>query len=375
MPSESQPRRKDRIRALVVDDSAFMRATITDLLERNDIDVVAEAVDGYEAVSAVEEHHPDVVTMDLSMPRMDGLKAVEVIMNRRPTPILVLSSHAGADADITFEALERGAVDFVQKPSGEVSANLATVEDRLVATIHSVADSDPTRTTPANRSKTSCIDDITVAEGQSPVLVIAASTGGPTVLEQVFSELPIAARFRILVVQHMPESFTERFAERLDGVSEYRVTEAREGSTVHAGEAVVAPGGRHLLVDRVSESTIRVALGDGDPVHNVKPAADVTLTSLADQAPAIAVGAVVTGMGNDGAAGLEALSEAGAHVIAQDEATSTVFGMPRRAIERGCVDRVVPDHDLATAMVDAVVATSSSGSVASREATAGGERP
>lgn len=367
MTSDGQRGGDGSITALVVDDSAFMRATITDLLERNGIQVVAEASDGYEAVVAVEESTPDVITMDISMPRMDGLKAVEVIMNRRPTPILMLSSHAGAEADVTFEALERGAVDFVQKPSGEVSTDLATVEDRLIETVETVAHTTPPSPAELASSDPSPTSTTNVQTDTSPILAIAASTGGPTVLERIFSELPLDVGFRVIVVQHMPETFTGRFAKRLDDASAYQVTEATDGTVVDPGEAVVAPGGYHLVVDEATPDRLRISLDDGQPVHNVKPAADITLESLAEHESAPVIGAVVTGMGTDGARGLEELSEHGARIVAQDEETSTVFGMPRRAIERGCVDRIESAEGLVSAFIEEAPA-------ASGTAIAGGRR-
>lgn len=344
------------IEALVVDDSAFMRAVITDILERNGIAVVAEASDGHEAVHAVEQHGPDVVTMDLSMPRMDGLKAVEVIMHRQPTPILILSSHAGEDAEITFDALQRGAVDFFTKPSGELSNDLASVEDRLVETVRSVATSNPPVPADSTADTSHSFGEIEVSE-TSPILAIASSTGGPSVVERILAELPAAANFRVIVVQHMPATFTNRFADRLNRKSDYRIVEAEDGLEIAPGEGVVAAGGYHLVVDEIEEDRLSVSLDDSSPRHNVKPAADVTFESLAADAPAHVVGVVLTGMGEDGAAGLARLNKHGAHVIAQDEASCVVFGMPKRAIEAGCVDTIAPEPELADAILRGAEAT------------------
>ena len=338
------------IEALVVDDSTFMRAVIVDILERNDITVIGEAADGREAVTAVERLEPDVVTMDIEMPVMDGIEAVEVIMNRRPTPILVLSSHAGEDAEVTFEALDRGAVDFFTKPGGEVSTNLPSVETRLVETIKSVARSTPSSPADGSDAVVNPVVD-TPPNETSPILAIAASTGGPTVLDRLLSKLPIEANFRILIVQHMPSGFTERFADRLDRASEYAISEAHHGMELSPGEGVLAQGGAHLLVDAVTEHSIRLSLDEREPVHNVMPAADVTFSSLANHDWDELLAVVVTGMGADGAAGAEQLKRAGATVIAQDEESSAVFGMPQRTIETGCVDTIASERELATEIV------------------------
>ena len=324
---------------------------IGNILESNGINVIAEAADGREAVQAVVDHRPDVVTMDLNMPRMDGLDAIERIMDREPTPILVLSSLAEKDAEITFEALNRGAVDFFQKPGGEeVTSDIALAEDRLIDTIESVVHSTPP-TPDAEPAQPRTEPKLTSAD-ESPILAIAASTGGPAVVEAILSELPSEANLRIVIVQHMPASFTERFADRLDRSSAYHVTEAKDGQHVSPGEAVLAPGDYHLLVEECDEELITVSLDAGEAIHNVKPAADVTFSSLAECEPDNVIATVATGMGSDGAAGVVDLSDSGAKIIAQDEPTSAVFGMPQRAIETGCVDEIVPKEDLASTILD-----------------------
>lgn len=338
------------IDVVVVDDSEFMRAVISDMLERHGMRVVAEGRDGEEGVNAVIEHAPDVVTMDISMPRMDGLEAVEAIMDRRPTPILMLSSHAGSDAEITFEALDKGAIDFFAKPGGEVSTTLATLEDELIATVRSVANAHvDDRDTGLSRVLASDVDTVS-----DPILVIASSTGGPSVVERLIGEIPLDAGFRILIVQHMPAAFTARFAERLDRSSAYSVREAGDGERIGPGEAVVARGDHHLEIAGAAKGRLRLKLDNGPPVNNIHPAADVTMQTLADQADGPVVAAVLTGMGEDGAAGATAIEAIGGTVIAQDEATSAVFGMPKRAIETGAVDRIVPENELGQAILEAV---------------------
>ncbi|AWB27170.1 chemotaxis-specific protein-glutamate methyltransferase CheB [Halococcoides cellulosivorans] len=339
------------IRAVVADDSHFMRSVISDVLDEGGIDVVATAANGREAVRAVREHDPDVVTMDVEMPTMNGLDAVERIMDEHPTPIVMLSAHTSEGADVTFEALDRGAVDFVAKPGGEVSATISSLEDSIRETVRTVASADVSaggvpQSTTTTTSRGATLD--------RPTLVIGSSTGGPSVVEHILESLPIEADFRILVVQHMPKDFTARFADRLDAHSAYSVREASHGDTIGGGDALVAPGDYHLVVDTYDRGRLSVALSEEPPVNSVRPSVDVTMTSAADVVTDPLVGVVVTGMGRDGAAGIEAIKAAGGRTIAQDAATSAVDGMPTRAAETGCVDTVAALEDLPRAIQDAI---------------------
>jgi two-component system chemotaxis response regulator CheB len=346
----------DRVSAVVVDDSQFMRTVIGDILEAGGIEVVGTAADGQAAVEAVVEHGPDVVTMDLEMPRMGGIEAVEELMAERPTPVLVLSAHAGEGAATTFEALEKGAVDFFTKPGGEVSMEMRDHEEQLVETVRSVATVDPTATiTPEEQEATTAGAPAAMPTAgdeyrDGGTLVVAASTGGPAVVEGLLAGLPPAADLRVLVVQHMPDAFTGRFAARLDDASPYDVREASGSDRIGGGEILVAKGNHHLIVSGFGGGRLRAKLTDGEPMHGVRPAADRTLESAAATVDGPLTAAVLTGMGHDGAAGAEAVAAAGGTVVAQDEATSAVFGMPRRAIETGVVDEIVPAEDLADAV-------------------------
>ena len=345
-------------RALVVDDSHFMRTVISDILAEGGIEVVAQASDGERAVAAVTEHAPDVITMDVEMPRVNGIEATERIMADRPTPILMLSAHTEEGAEATFDALDVGAVDFLAKPGGEVSTGISAQRDRLVEKVLSVARVD------VNRPAIYADENGTGADADAedhpeversfvgnPTLVIGASTGGPNVVERVLSELPRAADLRILVVQHMPESFTGRFADRLDARSEYDVREATDGARIGGGEALVARGGTHMAVSSYSAGRLRVRLTEDDRLHGVRPAIDVTMETAADAVTDPLVGVVLTGMGADGAAGIEAIKRAGGSTLAQNEATCSVFGIPARAIETGCVDTVLPDRQVASGIL------------------------
>ena len=345
------------IRAVVVDDSQFMRTVIEDILEADGIAVVESASNGAAGIEAVERHDPDVVTMDLEMPGMGGLEALEGIMNRNPTPVLVLSAHADDGAEATFEAMDRGAVDFFTKPSGEVSVGIKQQQDRLTETVRSVAGADLSATeAAANDTETGSRGAKTPSSAylEEPTLVIGSSTGGPTVVEGVLSELPLEADLRILIVQHMPDGFTGRFADRLDAASEYAVSEATDGARIGGGEALVAKGGTHLEVSGYGGGRIRVSLSETEPVNNVRPAVDVTLETAAAQIDGPLTAAILTGMGADGADGVRELSAAGGTVLAQDEETSAVFGMPQRAIETGVVDDVRPRDELAAGVLNAI---------------------
>ena len=352
--------RRTPTRAVVADDSHFMRSVISDILEEGGIEVVATAKHGRQAVEMVDEHDPDVVTMDVEMPEMNGIEAVERIMASSPTPILMLSAHTDEKADVTFEALEKGAVDFFTKPGGEVSMEMSRLKDQLVEMVHSVAEVDPTARTGSAGSASTDVAGETVSRPaaeqyvENPTLVIGSSTGGPTVVERVLSELPVGADLRILVVQHMPDEFTERFADRLDGRSEYAVREAADGDRIGGGEALVAAGGYHMVVSNYRSGRLRVSLTEDPPVNSVRPAVDVTMESAAEVVTDPLVGVILTGMGEDGAEGIRAIKRAGGRTLVQDESSSAVFGMPKRAIETGKVDAVRSLDSIAGGILDAI---------------------
>mgnify|MGYP000553606102 CR=1 FL=1 len=342
-------------RVVVVDDSPFMRGLICDLLADAGVAVVGEAGDGAEALSVVAETRPDVVTMDVEMPGMGGLEAVERLMAETPTPVLMLSAHTDEGAAVTFEALDRGAVDFFAKPGGEVSTGVSREADRLVEAVRSVADADldaatrgPGESTPSRRSEPAPESGDRGLDGPLTV-VIGASTGGPNAVERVMSALPMAD-CRVLIVQHMPEAFTARFADRLDAASAYDVREASDGARIGAGEALVARGGSHTRVDSYRAGRLRVKL-DADDSKSVTPAADVAMRSAAEVVDDPLVGVVLTGMGSDAAAGIRAMADAGARTLAQSEDTCVIYGMPKRAVETGGVDEVHDLDDVAGAIV------------------------
>ncbi len=340
-------------RAVVADDSHFMRSVISDILEDGGITVVAQARNGVEAIEAVVEHEPDVVTMDVEMPEMNGIEAVEEIMERRPTPVLMLSAHTDENADVTFQALDKGAVDFFTKPGGEVSMEMSRLKDQLAEMVRSVAQVDlgGGATTATQQTQTR---DPTDQYIENPTLLIGSSTGGPKMVEQVLSQLPLEADLRILIVQHMPDGFTKRFADRIDGGTDYAVREASDGDRIAGGEALVAPGGKHMVISNYVNGRLRVRLTEDPPVNSVRPAVDLTMSSAAEVIDDPLTGVILTGMGEDGAAGITSIKAVGGETIAQDEQTSAVFGMPKRAIETGYVDEVLPISEIPEGIVRTV---------------------
>ncbi|WP_435097424.1 chemotaxis-specific protein-glutamate methyltransferase CheB [Halorubrum sp. N11] len=357
--------RDDSLRVVIVDDSPFMRGLISDLLTDAGVAVVGEAGDGAEALSVVAETRPDVVTMDVEMPGMGGLEAVERLMAETPTPVLMLSAHTAEGAEVTFEALERGAVDFFSKPGGEVSTGVSRESERLVKAVRSVADADLAAATRDRRerenagsgSKTTTAGVSTPTASAATVdgpltVVIGASTGGPNAVERVMSALPMAD-CRVVIVQHMPEAFTSRFADRLNEASAYDVREASDGARIGSGEALVANGGSHTRIDSYRSGRLRVKLEEDDS-QSVTPAVDVTMRSAAEVVDGPLVGVVLTGMGADASEGIRAMADAGARTIAQSEDTCVIYGMPKRAVETGSIDEVHDLDDVAGAIVGGV---------------------
>jgi two-component system chemotaxis response regulator CheB len=338
------------IRVLVVDDSMFMRGAISKTLTATGrFEVIGQAKDGEEAVRRVVELGPDVVTMDFNMPTMNGADAVRAIMQRRPTPVVMFSAHTRQGAKETLDALSAGAVDFVTKPAGEVSADLSTVQEELARKLTSAATSRPRAAPPPPAQP---VIKPSPPSGRTPppsvsmalpkLCVIAISTGGPVALSRLLPALPADTRFAIVVVQHMPAMFTAALADRLDSECAISVREAVVGDRPRAGLALIAPGDRHLEFDARGG----VVLSEGAPVHGCRPAADVTMLSAARVYGRRTIGVVMTGMGRDGTAGALAIRAAEGRTLAQDEASSVIFGMPRSAIDAGAIEDVAPLDEL-----------------------------
>jgi len=348
------------IRVLVVDDSALVRKAISDALARDpELEVVGTAPDPYVAREKIARLDPDVITLDLEMPRMDGLTFLRILMKHHPLPVVVVSSLAQAGSQAALEALEAGAVDVLAKPDGTMS--LGAVADKLAWHVKAAAAAGgrlrrqpapppaPNDPGPAPESKPPRPANGSLLDRQ--LIVIGASTGGVEALRNLVPLLP-AELPPVAIVQHISASFSRAVAERLDSLSGLRVREAGHDEPLRPGECVVAPGNRHLAIHR-SRGSFRTRLVDSPPLHHCRPAVDVLFRSAAEAAGPHVVAALLTGMGSDGALGLQAVRAAGGVTLAQDQATSVVYGMPKAAVELGVVDRIVPLPEMAAAIVAA----------------------
>jgi two-component system chemotaxis response regulator CheB len=335
------------VKVLIVDDSAVVRKILSrQLSQHNGIEVVGTAPDPFIARDKILALQPDVLTLDLEMPRMDGITFLRKLMKHHPMPVIVLSSLTPKGGKTAIEALAAGAVEVMSKPGPAYTvgdACKALVEKIKVASRVRIDKNiiAQNRGTPVRR--------LHMVETTNKIFAIGASTGGVQALSQVLSALPANAP-GTLVVQHMPAHFTTSFAERLNSECEVNIKEARNGDHVIPGHVLIAPGGLHMLLQR-SGANYYVNVKDGPPVCRQKPSVELLFRSVAKYAGANAVGAILTGMGNDGAEGLLDIRQSGAHTIAQDEASSIVFGMPKEAIERGAVEKVVPLSNIAQTLI------------------------
>ncbi len=338
------------VRVLVVDDSALMRKLIPQILQTDDsIEVVGTAMDGNFGLKKIAELKPQVVTLDLEMPGMGGLDMLKEIMRRHHLPVIVVSSHSTLGASVTLKALALGAFDFVAKPS-DVHARMPEVARELIAKIKAAAQSRGVQLTPAPVSFNPS-DKIQLDAKKQPTRIvgIGISTGGPQALQYLLSQLPGDFPGSIVVVQHMPEGFTEMFARRLDESCSIGVKEAQSGDLLLAGRVLICPGSRHIKVKRLPLGNI-VVLSDDPRVNGHRPSVDVLFKSLAEEFGPKGIAVIMTGMGEDGAQGLGLVKEAGGLTIAQSEGSCVVYGMPKAAIERGFAMRVVALDALANTL-------------------------
>jgi two-component system, chemotaxis family, protein-glutamate methylesterase/glutaminase len=334
----------ERVRVLVVDDSALMRKLIPNILARDPhIEVIGTAMDGAFALKKIEELRPDVVTLDLEMPRMDGMETLRLIMRRAPLPVILVSTHSREGAYSTFKALALGAIDFVAKPKEASAGHLDAIADQLIEKIKVAKRTvgktiaHPLFEEPAKPVK----KNARVAVPPNRIIAIGVSTGGPNAMQYLLSRIPTEFSATILLVQHMPEGFTEMFARRLDECCALEVQEARSGDLLLAGRVLVCPGNRHMMVRRMPRGDVAV-LSDSAPVNGHRPSVDVLFHSVAQEFGPTTVGVLMTGMGEDGAEGLGAIKAAGGVTIAQSEDTCVVPGMPRAAIVKGYAGRILP---------------------------------
>ena len=346
----------DKPRVLIVDDSAFMRRMITQLIEESgEFAVAGTARNGRDGLRQIELLDPDIVTLDVDMPELDGLGALESIMRDSPRPVVMLSAGTTRSGQAaTLRALELGAIDFVLKPSGAISLDVVRVAARLIEALRAAASANLDVLRPATIDEPLKTERVSLALSPATnVVAIAASTGGPRALSAVLSHLPRSLPAAVLVVQHMPAGFTKSFAQRLDLACEMRVDQAERGDLLTHGRAYVAPGGRHLLVRESSVGPV-LELDDGPSRWGVRPAADVLFESVAAVFGPAAVAVVLTGMGRDGAEGTRLVRAAGGRAVIQDRATSTIYGMPQAALNLAGADRVTPLSEVARAIADLV---------------------
>ena len=325
----------NQIKILVVDDSLLMQRVLSDILQSDpQILVIGTARDGEEALQKIPQLHPDVVTLDIEMPRMNGLTAVRKIMETNPVPVIMISALTQREAQLTLKALEFGAVDYVPKPQGQISLNMNDVKDELITKVKTAASANVTHAKHEESLKENVFSTEQVSD---KVISIAASTGGPPAVTYVLSHLPSNVP-PILVVQHMPKGVTKLFADGLNQSCKFKVKEAEEGDYVQEGLALIAPGGFHMAVTKNG----RITLNQDPPVNYVRPAADVMMFSLAEVYGSKNIGVVLTGMGSDGAKGIKTIKDKGGATIAQNQETCVIFGMPNVAIQTGGVDVIAP---------------------------------
>lgn len=362
---------------LIVDDSAFMRKVLQAIIAADaQLEVCGEARDGRDAVTQNEVLKPDVITMDINMPHMDGLQATEVIMSSNPRPILIVSSESREGAEVTLKSLELGAIDFVAKPSGGIDLDMNSVKEELCRKLkmaakvrvvrtatrskvqQEIASSAP-RVEPAPRTFEQSLQESRSngaaaapapapfkGSGKFPIVVVAASTGGPATLMKFIPDFPKDFPGAVVLVQHMPGSFTSQFSQQLGEVSRIRVKEAEAGEIVVPNQLYICPGSHHMRIS----PTGRVSLDDGPRVGGYRPCADLTMESAADYFGPMTIGVILTGMGNDGSKGVQAVKNAGGHVIVQDESSAVIFGMPQEAIKTGAVDQTLAVEAMYTAI-------------------------
>jgi len=339
------------MRVLVVDDSALVRMAVSNILAKAGIEVVGTAKNGKEAVEKTLKLNPDVITLDIMMPVMDGLTALKMIMEKKPTPVIMLSTLTTEGARETLEALKLGAVDFVTKPSGPL-VDLSSIEKELVTKVKIVAGTSPNLMRIHNLKKLK-LDVVRGSWGvktEDVCVLIGSSTGGPSALEMIIPRLPADIPAPIFVVQHMPPDFTQQLAERLNSISEVEVKEAENNERVKDGVVYIAPGGYHMKVRRAA-NVVRIKIVDGEPVNAVKPSVDVTADSVVQAYGGNVVGVILTGMGEDGAYGMKMIKDRGGLTIACSEDTCVVFGMPKAAIEIGGIVSVKPVFEIAEEVV------------------------
>lgn len=343
---------KEKIKVLVIDDSAVIRHLLTEIIDSSgDMQVVGSAIDPIFALEKIRALAPDVITLDVEMPRMDGLSFLESLMQSDPRPVVMVSALTGRGQETTLRALELGAVDFVEKPSVDIRTGVVELGDQIVQKVRTAARARIRRRLGAIVPQVAKVElkrngvDLSTMRTTDRIIAIGASTGGTQAITEILTGLSEQIS-GIVIAQHMPPQFTASFAKRLDVITRLDVREAQAGERVTRGCALVCPGGVHMEVRR-DGAMYYTSLGDGPPVNFAKPSIDLMFYSVAKCAGRNAIGVLLTGMGEDGARGLLAMRQAGAFTIAQDEATSVVYGMPQKAAEYGAAQVVLPLEKIA----------------------------
>lgn len=346
-----------KIRVLTVDDSALMRQVLATLLAKDpEIQVIGSAPDPYIAREKIKALNPDVLTLDVEMPKMDGITFLEKLMRGHPMPVVMVSSLTEAGCQTTLRALELGAVDFITKPKIDLREGMEDIAQDLIAKVKAAAAANMKRLIGEKRTVSSVAATVSgqassyaMIKTTDTIIAIGSSTGGTEAVKDLLETLPPNTP-PILITQHMPERFTKTWADRLNSLCRISVKEAQDGDSVLSGHALVAPGGYHMTLER-SGARYTVRINQDPPVNRHRPSVDVMFASVARYAGANAVGVILTGMGNDGAKEMLTMKQAGAFTIAQDEASCVVFGMPKEAIKAGAVEKVLPLNDIAGAVL------------------------
>ncbi|NTW58624.1 MAG: chemotaxis response regulator protein-glutamate methylesterase [Nitrospirae bacterium] len=347
------------VKVLIVDDSAFMRNALTSMLSSDpEIKVIGTARDGMEAVEKVALLKPDVVTMDVEMPRLDGLAALRLIMEQHPVPVIMVSSLTAEGAKETLDALDAGAVDFIPKNLSELSINIVKIKELLLDKVKQIAKKGVAlrKRKPAGAATVHYALPATRSTGERRVgiLAIGSSTGGPRALQEIIPLLPKEFPVPIVISQHMPQNFTGPFAERLNQLSRVAVKEAAAGDQLKPGLALIAPGGWHMRIERKRSLETVVTLGESRDDLIYRPSVDELMLSVSECFPGRALGVILTGMGNDGVRGMTALKKSGGRIFAQNEESCVVYGMPKAVVDAGIADKVLAIEEMAGEIINAV---------------------
>ncbi len=348
-----------KIKVLVVDDSPFMRIVLKDILESQpEITVVGTAKNGVEAIRKIKELQPDIVTLDVEMPEMDGIEVLEIIMKENPLPVIMLSSYTREGAEITLRALELGAVDFIFKPSQIMDIDIESLKENLITKITTLKNSKiirPDNLIYTNKPKITFSKSST--KNVQYIIAVGASTGGPSALKQFLLPFPKNIPASILIVQHMPPNFTNSLAKRLNSLCEIEVKEGQKGETIKPGCAYIAPGDYHMLLYEQGDNYI-IDLNTNEPVHGHRPSVDVLMNSISKLNIKNKIGVIMTGMGRDGSKGLKKIKGKKGYTIAQNEETCVVYGMPKAAVDIGAVDKILPLQEISYDILNYIRETS-----------------